>query len=255
VLPADGLAVLNADDGWVAAMAARTEARVVTFGRSAGADVRALEVHLDGGRARFTLATPEGSAPVHLRLYGEHHVSNALAAACVAREFGMTADQIARALSEAGPRSRWRMEVTERSDGVTVVNDAYNANPESMRAALEALVGLAAGRRTWAVLGEMRELGEAADEEHEALGRLVARMGVSRLVAVGPGAVGVHAGARLEGSDEEPVFVPDPHSAIDLLRRETRPGDVVLVKASRAVGLEAVADALVTGDERSEEAL
>jgi UDP-N-acetylmuramoyl-tripeptide--D-alanyl-D-alanine ligase len=247
-LPPDGLAVLNADDPNVAAMAARTAARTVAFGLSPDADVRATGVRMEAGLPAFTLTTPEGSAPVRLRLYGEHHVSNALAAACVARELGMGVDQVAVALSEATARSRWRMEVTERADGVTVVNDAYNANPESMRAALSALLALAAGRRTWAVLGEMRELGETAGDEHEALGRLAVRLGVSRLVAVGEGAARVHAGAELEGSTgEESVFVPDADGAVELLRREVAPGDVVLVKASRAAGLDAVAAALLEG--------
>ena len=124
-----------------------------------------------------------------MRLYGEHHVSNALAAAAVAHELGMSADEIATALSEAGTLSRWRMEVTERPDGVTVVNDAYNANPESMRAALRALVAMGEppgeGRRTWAVLGEMAELGDEALAEHDAVGRLAVRLNVSKLVAVG----------------------------------------------------------------------
>lgn len=144
-LPADGVAVLNADDRLVRAMASRTKARVVYFGESAEAEVRARDVRLDStGRPSFTLSTPAGSAPVQLRLYGEHHVSNALAAAAVATELGMTVDDTAEALSEAGALSRWRMEVVDRADGVTVVNDAYNANPDSMRAALRALISMGA---------------------------------------------------------------------------------------------------------------
>ena len=143
-LPADGVAVLNADDPRVLAMAGRTRARVVTFGQSAGADVRADGVTLDeAGRACFTLVTGPGPAPVRLRLHGEHHVTNALAAAALAGQLGMATSAIADGLSAAVARSRWRMEVTERQDGVTVINDAYNANPESMRAALAALVTMA----------------------------------------------------------------------------------------------------------------
>jgi UDP-N-acetylmuramoyl-tripeptide--D-alanyl-D-alanine ligase len=255
-LPPTGTAVLNADDELVLAMAARTGARVVTFGRTPRADVRAEQVTLDElGRPAFTLATPHGSARVTLRLYGEHHVSNALAAAAVALQAPGAAPavdavgdvgDVAAALSEAGALSRWRMEVTERPDGVIVVNDAYNANPDSVRAALKALVGMARGRRSWAVLGEMRELGEGSREEHDAIGRLAVRLDVSRLVVVGEGARAMHLGAGLEGSwGEESVFVPEADDAIALLREQVRSGDVVLVKASRAAGLERVAEALL----------
>ncbi|MFE1784699.1 UDP-N-acetylmuramoyl-tripeptide--D-alanyl-D-alanine ligase, partial [Streptomyces sp. NPDC059506] len=185
-LPADGLAVLNADDPLVRAMASRTKARTVLFGEAADAEVRAEDVHLDDlGRPAFTLRTPTGCASVTLRLYGEHHVSNALAAAAVARELGMPVDRIATALSEAGTLSRWRMEVTERADGVTVVNDAYNANPESVRAALRALVAMGRGRRTWAVLGEMAELGEVNPPPHHPGGRICRRHKDSQHVAGG----------------------------------------------------------------------
>jgi UDP-N-acetylmuramoyl-tripeptide--D-alanyl-D-alanine ligase len=244
-LPADGVAVLNADDPLVAAMAGRTAARVLTFGLGS-ADVRATDVRLDDGRPVFTLTTPAGSAPVALPLHGAHHVGNALAAAAVGHELGISSSQIAAALAAAAPRSRWRMEVTTRADGVTVVNDAYNANPDSMRAALAATVAIAGQRRRWAVLGEMRELGESSHAEHEALGRLVADMDISRLVVVGEGARPTLAGA-LEGRSwsAPPAFVADVAGAVDLLRAELAPADVVLVKASRAAGLERVAEALL----------
>ncbi|MFG5719808.1 UDP-N-acetylmuramoyl-tripeptide--D-alanyl-D-alanine ligase [Streptomyces murinus] len=252
-LPEDGAAVLNADDPLVRAMAPRTKAKVILFGESAEADVRAENVRLtDTGQPAFRLHTPSGASDVTMRLYGEHHVSNALAAAAVAHELGMSAEEIATALSGAGSLSRWRMEVTERPDGVTIVNDAYNANPESMRAALRALAAMGQGRRTWAVLGKMAELGDEALAEHDAVGRLAVRLNVSKLVAVG----GIEAswlqlGAYNEGSwGEESVHVSDAQAAIDLLRSELRPGDVVLVKASRSVGLEGVAAALLeTGAE------
>ncbi|MEW2271154.1 UDP-N-acetylmuramoyl-tripeptide--D-alanyl-D-alanine ligase [Streptomyces sp. SID685] len=252
-LPEDGAAVLNADDPLVRAMAPRTKAKVILFGESAEADVRAENVRLtDTGQPTFRLHTPSGASDVTMRLYGEHHVSNALAAAAVAHELGMSAEEIATALSGAGSLSRWRMEVTERPDGVTIVNDAYNANPESMRAALRALAAMGKGRRTWAVLGKMAELGDEELAEHDAVGRLAVRLNVSKLVAVG----GIEAswlqlGAYNEGSwGEESVHVSDAQAAIDLLRSELRPGDVVLVKASRSVGLEGVAAALLeTGAE------
>ncbi|ANW20623.1 UDP-N-acetylmuramoyl-tripeptide--D-alanyl-D-alanine ligase [Streptomyces clavuligerus] len=248
-----GVAVLNADDPLVRAMAERTRARVVLFGEHSSADIRAANVRLTRqGRPAFTLHTPTGCSDVTMRLYGEHHVSNALAAAAVAHELGLSADEIALALSEAGTLSRWRMEVTERPDGVTIVNDAYNANPESMRAALRALAAMGQGAqsrggRTWAVLGLMAELGDEALAEHDAVGRLAVRLNVSKLVAVGGReASWLQLGAYNEGSwGEESVHVSDAQAAVDLLRSELRPGDVVLVKASRSVGLERVAQALL----------
>ncbi|MFJ9587124.1 UDP-N-acetylmuramoyl-tripeptide--D-alanyl-D-alanine ligase [Streptomyces acidicola] len=248
VLPEEGAAILNADDPLVRAMASRTKAKVILFGESGEADVRAENVRLtDSGQPAFRLQTPSGASDVTMRLYGEHHVSNALAAAAVAHELGMSAEEIATALSEAGSLSRWRMEVTERPDGVTVVNDAYNANPESMRAALRALAAMGNGRRTWAVLGKMAELGDEALAEHDAVGRLAVRLNVSKLVAVGGReASWLQLGAYNEGSwGEESVHVSDAQAAVDLLRSELRPGDVVLVKASRSVGLESVAQALL----------
>jgi UDP-N-acetylmuramoyl-tripeptide--D-alanyl-D-alanine ligase len=250
-LPVDGVAVLNADDQLVAAMASRTRARVVTFGTSPSAGVRAERVTLDLGRARFRLVASQGSADVALQLLGEHQVANCLAAAAVALDAGVLVGDVAAGLTAARPRSPWRMEVIERRDGVTVVNDAYNANPESMRAALKALVDLAGRRRTWAVLGEMRELGPAAADEHDAIGRLAMRLHVDRLVVVGPGATAVHLGARLESTaGGESMFVPDVDAAVRLLRDSLAPGDVVLVKASRAAGLERVAAALLEEDAR-----
>ncbi|MCX4727126.1 UDP-N-acetylmuramoyl-tripeptide--D-alanyl-D-alanine ligase [Streptomyces sp. NPDC090052] len=259
-LPEHGVAVLNADDPLVRAMSSRTKARLLLFGEADEADVRAEKVRLtDTGQAAFTLHTPTGCSEVTLRLYGEHHVSNALAAAAVAHELGMSADEIATALSEAGTLSRWRMEVTERPDGVTVVNDAYNANPESMRAALRALAAMgkasqAKGGRTWAVLGQMAELGDESLAEHDAVGRLAVRLNVSKLVAVGGReASWLQLGAYNEGSwGEESVHVSDAQAAVDLLRSQLREGDVVLVKASRSVGLEQVANALLDGGTEGE---
>ncbi|MET7638869.1 UDP-N-acetylmuramoyl-tripeptide--D-alanyl-D-alanine ligase [Streptomyces sp. NPDC005438] len=255
-----GVAVLNADDPLVRAMESRTRARVLLFGESPQADVRAENVRLtEQGQPAFTLRTPAGCGDVTMRLYGEHHVSNALAAAAVAHELGMPTEAVATALSEAGTLSRWRMEVTERADGVTVINDAYNANPDSVRAALRALVAIGGqhsdrgdgrGRRTWAVLGEMAELGEEALAEHDAVGRLAVRLNVSKLVAVGgQEAAWLDMGAKNEGSwGEESVHVSDTETAIELLRAQVRPGDVVLVKASRSVGLERVALELLEGE-------
>jgi UDP-N-acetylmuramoyl-tripeptide--D-alanyl-D-alanine ligase len=235
-LPADGLAVLNADDPYVAAMADRTAARVVTVGLADGADLRAEDVTLDGrGVASYTLR----GVPVTLAVHGAHQVGNSLSAAAVALELGMPLERVAAALGRARPLSRWRMEVTERTDGVLVVNDAYNANPESMAAALRALVTMARGRRSWAVLGAMGELGETAAQEHARVGALAVELGVDRLLVVGPDAEPIHT-----ASGAVSTHVPDVDAAVDLLRAELRPEDVVLVKASRAAGLERVALAL-----------
>ena len=249
-LPPHGLAILNADDPLVMGMTARTPAPVVTFG-SAG-DYRAEDVVLDDlSRASFTLVTPGGRAPVRLRLVGEHHVSTALAAAAVGEWAGLPVAAVAGALSDAVPRSRWRMEVRETADGVTVINDAYNANPDSTKAALKTLAAAGrGGRRTWAVLGEMAELGDAAWDAHDEVGRLCVRLDINRLVVVGANAKGIHAGAGLEGSwGNETTFVDDADAALRLLLAELRPGDVVLVKASRAAGLERVALALTPDEE------
>jgi UDP-N-acetylmuramoyl-tripeptide--D-alanyl-D-alanine ligase len=248
-LPADGVAVLNADDYRVAAMAGRTKARVVTFGRSPQADVRAELVTTDDlGRAGFTLVTASGTAPVQLRLHGEHHVYNALAAAALAAELGMSVADIGAGLSAAVARSRWRMEVTQRPDGVTVVNDAYNANPDSVRAAIAALATMARGGRGLAVLGHMTELGDAADQLHEEIGATAARAGVAALIVVGEEAAPMLAGAKAVPSWQgELVAVPDAAAAVRALSDRLRSGDVVLVKASHSIGLERVALAL-TGE-------
>jgi len=254
-LPATGFAVLNSDDPIVAAMASQTRAHVIQVGESAEATVRAVDISLDPqGRASFTLVTDQGSAPVALQLHGEHHVGNALAVAAVALTVGMPLDEVAAALGEARPMSRWRMEVHERADGVTIINDAYNANPESMRAALNALAVMGEGRRTWAVLGEMRELGPGSATDHEALGRLAVRLNVSRVVAVGEGAEPIDLGARQAGpGGAESSWVPDTDAAYELLRRRLVPGDVVLVKSSRDAGLRWLGERLVddTGSEVS----
>jgi UDP-N-acetylmuramoyl-tripeptide--D-alanyl-D-alanine ligase len=247
---AKDVAVLNADDPLVAAMAEPLTVPVMTFGRDVSAQVRAEDVRVDDeGRAAFRLTVGAAAADVKLRLVGEHHVSNALAAAAVALQCGLDLPSVADALSTAEPRSRWRMEVRESAAGVTVINDAYNANPESMRAALTTLAarGQVSSRRTWAVLGEMAELGESAESEHLSLGRFAVRSGVSRMIVIGEHAGGIHAGAVAEASwGEDSMHVADVQEAIDVLREQVRSGDVVLVKGSRVAGLERVAEALLS---------
>ncbi|MUL75538.1 UDP-N-acetylmuramoyl-tripeptide--D-alanyl-D-alanine ligase [Mycolicibacterium sp. CBMA 226] len=255
-VPASGVVILNADDGAVAAMAATTAARVVRVSRSPGADIWAGDVILDElARPRFTLHAGEQQVDVALAVHGDHQVSNALSAAAVALECGASLPQVADALAGAGPVSKHRMQVTTRADGVVVVNDAYNANPDSMRAGLKALAWMAkSGRaesgapvRSWAVLGEMAELGDDAIAEHDSIGRLAVRLDVSRLVVVGTGRTmgAMQHGAVMEGSwGSEVSPVPDAAAALDLLRAELEPGDVVLVKASNSAGLGALAEEL-----------
>jgi UDP-N-acetylmuramoyl-tripeptide--D-alanyl-D-alanine ligase len=248
-LPRGGVALLNADDPRVLAMAGSTAARVVTFGRDAAAAIRAEGVTLDeAGRPEFTLITEEGSAQVRLRLHGAHNVINALAAAAVGGELGMSVAAVAAGLSAAVARSRWRMEFTERPDGVTVINDAYNANPEAMRAALSTLAVLARSRRAFAVLGYMTELGSRAREFHEQAGLLAAEAGLAGLIVVGDDAAPILSGARAHHSwHGELLGVPDAAAAVRALGQRLQRGDVVLVKASRAAGMESVALAL-TGE-------
>jgi UDP-N-acetylmuramoyl-tripeptide--D-alanyl-D-alanine ligase len=256
-----GAVILNVDDPTVAAMAQLTEAWVIRVSRapttdSGPSDVWAQGVSLDElARPRFTLHAKGTQAEVQLGVYGDHQVTNALCASAVALQCGASVEQVADALAAAGPVSRHRMQVTTRADGVTVIDDAYNANPDSMRAGLQALAWIAHGgqqpgsnpRRSWAVLGEMAELGEDAITEHDRIGRLAVRLDVSRLVVVGMGRSmsAMHHGAVMEGSwGAEAVNVADSDAALALLRAEVQPGDVVLVKASNAAGLGALAEAL-----------
>ena len=254
-LPAGGVAILNADDHRVLAMAARTAARVVTFGvasRAPRPTITAADVRLDDlGRPSFTLLTPEGQAPVTLRLHGAHIVPNALAAAALARELGLGLAGIADGLSAAVARSRWRMEVHRRGDGVTIINDAYNANPESVRAALAALRHLAQDGRAFAILGYMAELGAISRASHEDVGEFAARADLAGLIAVGEQAAPILAGARRVRSwTGETLAVPDGAAALDALANQLKPGDVVLVKASRAAHLEGLADELLEEADR-----
>jgi UDP-N-acetylmuramoyl-tripeptide--D-alanyl-D-alanine ligase len=245
-LPPDGVAILNADDPRVLAMTARTGARIVTFGIQSGGpqpSFRAADIRLDDlGRPSFTLLTPEGSAPVSLRLHGAHNVPNALAAAALAGELGLGLGETADGLSAAVARSRWRMEVRQRADGVTIINDAYNANPESVRAAIDALRHLARDGRGFAVLGHMAELGDSSPASHAEVGEFAASAGLAGLIVVGDEAAPILAAARgVRSWLGEAIAVPDAAGAVEALVNRLKPGDVVLVKASRAARLEGVA--------------
>ena len=243
----EGIAVLNADDNLVAGMATRSAGAVCTFGSAPGADLRYQDVRVDAlGRPSFDLATGAERVRVTLGLVGQHHAGNAAGAAAAALALGVSLPDVATSLGAATATSRSRMQVHERGDGLVLIDDAYNANPDSMQAALAALAAVARGRRgarTVAVLGEMRELGASSGAEHEAVGRLAARLGIDQIVVVGEPARGIHHGAGLEGSGgNEPVLVADNESATGWLLERLGPGDVVLFKASNAVGLSQVAE-------------
>ncbi|GAA2271855.1 UDP-N-acetylmuramoyl-tripeptide--D-alanyl-D-alanine ligase [Streptomyces atrovirens] len=248
-LPADGLAVLNADDPLVAAMASRTSAQVLTFGADNDAGVRALDVAVDAGRASFTLAAADTKARVELSLHGAHQVSNALAAAAVAIGLGAGVETTAAALSRAVLVASGRMEVTDRPDGVRIINDAFNANPDSMKAAFTALQSMADGRRTIAVLGEMKELGADGGEEHRQIGRLAAAVGIHMLIAVGGDDAQTMADAAQQDNPQLKVMrAPDRDHALTLAGELIQPGDIVLVKGSHSVGLEHTAERLAQPD-------
>ncbi|CAB4679529.1 unannotated protein [freshwater metagenome] len=244
-LPRDGIAVLNFDDAMVMEQADRTVARVVTCGEAVGSDIRATDVRLDDqARPAFTLVIEDLSVPVTLLYHGRHFVSNALVAAGIAFSLGVNIETIAMALRAATPASKWRMEVHQLPRGITLINDAYNANPESVRAAIDTLVAMAAGRRTWIVLGEMRELGANSEAEHTNIGIYAAENGIDELMCIGEGARPAVLGAG-EVSAINNTWVADSSSAISALESRLVPGDVVLIKASRGVGLDVVASALM----------
>jgi len=249
-LPAEGTAVLNADDAVVRAFAARTAARPVLFGTAKDAEVRAEDVVLgrDTGAAAFQLVTPVGSVRVELGAPGEHVVPDALAAAAVGWVLEMPPEDIAEGLAKAVVAGG-RMEMVETPDGLRLINDAYNANPASVAAALKAARWMAGDGRCIAVLGHMAELGPIADEEHERIGELLASLGIDALVIVGEDARRIASGAERWGVEPERIMLCDTvDDAVRAVRAFARPGDLVLVKASRVDRLERVADAQRSGE-------
>lgn len=241
------VAVLNADDPRVVPMAGLTAARVVWFGLGERADVRATDIVVHARGTEFTVTAAGGaSARVRFGVLGEHHVMNALAATAAALELGVPLAQIVAALESVTLAERWRMQVMGGRDGITIINDAYNASPDSMAAALKTLAQVQTpGTRTIAVLGEMSELGEFSGEEHDRIGLLAVRLGISQLVVVGQGARRLHITAINEGSwDGESAYVETADEAFDLVASMARPGDTVLVKSSNSAGLRHLGDRL-----------
>jgi UDP-N-acetylmuramoyl-tripeptide--D-alanyl-D-alanine ligase len=244
----DAHLVLNADDGLVAAMKDRTKAQVHWFGTSAQAGLWASKISLSKSGTSFVLNWPDGTtSAVQLSILGEHHIMNALAAASVSSLLGASHEQIVNALEKMELAERWRMQRIERPDGVIVINDAYNASPDSMKAALQTLAQLGRmGTRTVAVLGEMAELGEYSRHEHDSIGRLVVRLNIDQLVVVGEGAKLIHMGATQEGSwDGESQFFPSIAEALEYLRGILADGDTVLVKSSKSANLRFLGDELM----------
>jgi UDP-N-acetylmuramoyl-tripeptide--D-alanyl-D-alanine ligase len=241
----DGVLIANVDDPVVRGYASKAEARVVTFGLDRRAEVRAEEVEIGpDARASFVLVHDGDREPVELGVPGEHMVANALAAASCGISRGMPAAECAVALKGAHV-SAMRMERFVTAAGVVVLNDAYNANPESMAAALKTARRMATVGRLVAVLGHMAELGPISSQEHERVGELVVRIGVDRLVTVGEPARAIALSAVREGQlPEDVASYDDPRAAADDVRGWAHEGDVVLVKGSRVVALERVAEAL-----------
>ena len=239
-------AILNADDDRVVAMAELTKAKVRWFGLSETADVRAEDVEATATGTSFTVIAGDARMTVRLRILGEHHVLNALAALSVAGELGIDLAEAVTAIEAVARAERWRMELLLPPSGAIIINDAYNASPDSMAAALKTLAQVRGPEdRTIAVLGEMAELGEYSDEEHDRIGRLVVRLNIRKLIVVGYGARHIHNAAGLEGSwDGESVYVESADEAYDLLRDDVGAGDIVLVKSSKSANLRFLGDKL-----------
>jgi len=242
-LPVAGTAILNSDDRLVRTMAQSLTCSVITYGFNNSADVQArnIQTHADG-TSEFELWVDGSSAEVRLALLGEHNISNALAAAAVGLAVGMTVQEIAQALAHVERKSKWRMEVHPLECGITIINDAYNANPESMAAALKTLASFNTFGRTWAVVGAMAELGDETIAEHDRIGRLAVRLNISQLVSVGDSARALFLGANQEGSwDGESVWFPNFAQASDYIVERAIPGDTILFKASRSGAFELLA--------------
>jgi len=248
-MDSNGIALLNIDDSRVASMASRTKAKVIGFGTNDQSQYRATEISLSLEGTSFIFNRPDGSkAAVRLQILGEHHVYNALAALSVGDLLGVDRTASIRALENMNLAERWRMERHVRKDGLVVINDAYNASPESMRAALQTLaqLGRLSGKRTIAVMGEMAELGQFSAVEHDAIGRIAVRLNLSQVVVVGLGAKLIHMGASQEGSwDGESKYFDEISEALGFLRGMLTGEEIVLVKSSKSANLRYLGDDLL----------
>lgn len=245
-IPPSGTVVLNEDDAWTGKLRSLSTAEVITYGISNSANVYADEINIDSsGRVSFKMISEGKSVEVKLPFPGRHNVYNALAAGAIGLHLGLSLSDVKKGL-EGCTLSKMRMEVFTTADGVTVINDAYNANPTSMRAALFALRDMNRNSRRIAVLGDMLELGKIADVSHFEIGELVGELGVDLLITVGEKSRRIAEGALRRGLNSKNVFTCDGVTeAGRILREKTEPTDVVLVKASRGMGLEGVIDSLL----------
>ncbi len=251
-IPASGVVILNADDDRVMAMRTLTEATVFTYGFSKVADVRAENLHLSAhGSYNFDLIYRGERIPASIPILGEHNVLNALAAAAVGLAVGIEVQDIAKSLVTLQQKSKWRMEVHQLPRNVTIINDAYNANPESLTAALETLVAIPATGSTFAILGKMHELGQTSDAIHFQMAKLATKIGVTHVIAVGESAKSyglprpatkLDSGNGPDGTVQNSVWLPDFASACDYIVNEVNSGDILLFKASRAEKFEVLAD-------------
>ena len=239
--------IYNFDDGEVAKMTSLTSAAKFGFGTNSNADLHFDNVRLsiEGTSADFHFPNGE-THEVSLQILGEHQLMNAAATLAVCTKLGIPADEAIEALAELPLAERWRMQLFNLPNGISVINDAYNASPDSMKAALQTLAAIGRGsRRTIAVLGEMAELGSFSREAHDEIGRLVVRYNIDQLVVVGEAAKLIHLGAMQEGSwDGESVFFSGSSEALDYIRGILEPGDIVLVKSSKSANLRFLGDDL-----------
>ena len=237
-LGSDATAILGTYDEFTPRMSEKTAASVLYFGEQGSCDVRAADIEIREGCAHFDLVTPAGREPVALRLIGRHQVANALAAAAIATVFNIPIERIASALSTAEIASKWRMEISQVAS-VLLINDSYNANPESMKAALETLRHFAQerGGRAWAFLGRMHELGQNSDSDHQGIITFAEELEIDHIVAVRTPEYG--SGGHNSGALVQHATSFDEALAIS---KEITAGDVILVKGSRAEGLEKLSD-------------
>jgi len=247
-LPSGATAILNADDAWSMQLARQTARPVVRFGRSPEVQIGARDVTLRNLTIRFTLTTPQGDIPIRLPTPGAFMVSNALAAAAVGDLAGMSLEEIKAGLEDFRPASG-RLTIFQTARGVNVIDDSYNANPASMQAAIGTLAALSAGGRAIWVAGEMRELGPQAAAMHRDVGELAARSGIAKIYATGPHAREIARGARSAGMHDGDIVTGSRQEIADGLSGRTRPGDWILIKGSRAAGMEVIADALRNGED------
>jgi UDP-N-acetylmuramoyl-tripeptide--D-alanyl-D-alanine ligase len=248
-LSSSGTAILNFDDERVMNMTSKTKAKITTFGLGEGSDYSASNVSISLAGTSFEYSAPDGfKSSVNLQILGEHHVYNALAALTTAEVLGIDRKSAIAALENMRLAEKWRMELGVAPSGLTVINDAYNASPDSMKAALQTLaqLGRISGKKTVAVMGEMAELGEFSVQEHDAIGRIAVRLNLGQVVVVGKGAKLIHMGASQEGSwDGESQYFDEISNALAYLREMLTGDEIVLVKSSKSANLRFLGDDLL----------